>query len=71
MCSVVYFCFTVPIAQQKLMWDDEFFTLYISGAATFSEKNLESSADRRRSAHPPSSYFLTHPVCSVFSASVI
>ncbi len=67
MCSVVYFCFTVPIARRKLMWDDEFFTLYISGAASFSEiwKALLTGADQ----HPPSFYFLTHTVFSGFGIS--
>ncbi len=67
MCSVVYFCFTVPIALRKLMWDDEFFTLYISGAASFSEiwKAVLTGADQ----HPPSFYFLTHTVFSGFGIS--
>src|SRR6516225_6212233 len=45
-------------AHRKLMWDDEFFTLYLSKTKNWTElwRALSTGADQ----HPPSFYYLTH-----------
>jgi len=59
----VYLPPTVILAENKLLWDDEFFTLYLSKAGSWSElvRAMSTGADQ----HPPSFYYLTHLVTSV------
>jgi hypothetical protein len=66
-CSLIYLFLHVPIAQQKLFWDDEFFTLYIAGASSAAEMHsaLMTGADQ----HPPLFYWITRGVTSVFGPS--
>lgn len=63
----VYLSVTIVIAQRKLMWDDEFFTFYISRAGGLSEilKALRTGADQ----HPPLFYYLTHQVMAALGTS--
>jgi hypothetical protein len=57
------------LAQHKLLWDDEFFTLYLSNAGSWSElvRAMATGADQ----HPPSFYWATHLLATVFGASNI
>lgn len=61
--AVVYIIPNVVLARQKLIWDDEFFTLYLSKTANWSElwRALSTGADQ----HPPSFYYLTHLIFKV------
>jgi hypothetical protein len=65
--SLLYAVPTLQLARGKLIWDDEFFTLYISKAANYTEilRALATGADQ----HPPPFYWLTHQVLSLFGAS--
>jgi hypothetical protein len=65
--SFFYFILTIALSKQKLFWDDEFFTLYLSRLPRFSElwTALLTGADQ----HPPSFYWLTHGVLSSLGAS--
>jgi len=56
----VYFSIAFMEAKRKLMWDDEFFTLYISRANGMKGMLyvLMTGADQ----HPPLFYYLTHQV---------
>jgi 4-amino-4-deoxy-L-arabinose transferase-like glycosyltransferase len=59
----VYFAVTCKIASRKILWEDEFFTLYLSSidvAETWSA--LLTGADQ----HPPPFYWLTHLCLSAF-----
>jgi hypothetical protein len=60
---------SLVLAHHKLLWDDEFFTLYLSNAGSWSElvRALATGADQ----HPPSFYWATHLVATVFGASNI
>jgi hypothetical protein len=55
---VVYVIPNIVLARHKLMWDDEFFTLYLSKTASWNDlwRALSTGADQ----HPPSFYYLTH-----------
>ncbi len=63
----IYFPLTAFLASRKLMWDDEFFTLYISRPGSMSEilKALATGADQ----HPPFFYFLVHQIMAVLGSS--
>jgi dolichyl-phosphate-mannose-protein mannosyltransferase len=65
--SVIYFVPTVWNAAHKLIWDDEFFTLYISCAPGWHEiiRALSTGADQ----HPPTFYFLTHLFLKAFGTT--
>jgi len=63
--AIIYILFTflysVPnlvLAHRKLMWSDEFFTLYLSKTRNWSElwRALSTGGDQ----HPPSFYYFTH-----------
>lgn len=56
--SLIYAIPTAQIAERKLFWDDEFFTLYLSTVSSWHEllRALATGADQ----HPPSFYYLTH-----------
>jgi dolichyl-phosphate-mannose-protein mannosyltransferase len=60
---------TVVLARQKLFWDDEFFTLYLSTSRNWSDlmAALSTGADQ----HPPSFYWLTHLVLGAFGTSSV
>lgn len=62
-----YLPLTALIARHKLIWDDEFFTLYISRASSMGEilKALATGADQ----HPPLFYFLVHEVMAALGPS--
>ena len=64
---VLYTVPTVNLARHKLFWDDEFFTLYLSTTRNWKEliEALSTGADQ----HPPSFYYLTHLIVSVFGVS--
>ena len=51
------------LARNKLIWDDEFFTLYLSKTASWSVlwSALSTGADQ----HPPSFYYLTHLILNL------
>lgn len=65
--SLIYFVPTVFIAAHKLIWDDEFFTLYISCApgGRGIVRALSTGADQ----HPPSFYYLTHLFLKAFGTT--
>ena len=56
--GAVYIWPTTTLARNKLLWDDEFFTLYLSKTKTWNEllEAMATGADQ----HPPSFYYLTH-----------
>src|ERR1700753_1394576 len=62
--TVLYLIPTVYLARLKLFWDDEFFTLYLSQTPSWHDllRALATGADQ----HPPSFYYLTHLVTTVF-----
>jgi hypothetical protein len=64
---VTYLPLTVLIASHKLMWDDEFFTLYLSRPGSLSGilKALETGADQ----HPPPFYLLIHQITAALGPS--
>lgn len=64
------FAYIIPniiLARHKLIWDDEFFTLYLSKTASWSElwRALSTGADQ----HPPSFYYLTHLIFKMAGTS--
>src|SRR5437588_6535199 len=63
----VYGCIAVITAKTKLLWDDEFFTLYISRAGSMRGilDALATGADQ----HPPPFYYLTHLITALFGTS--
>jgi Dolichyl-phosphate-mannose-protein mannosyltransferase len=65
--SAIYFPPTLWLAAHKLLWDDEFFTLYISSVPRWSEiiRALSTGADQ----HPPSFYYLTHLFITAFGTT--
>jgi hypothetical protein len=65
--TIVYFAITCTLASQKLIWDDEFFTLYISKADKFSGiwSALLTGADQ----HPPFFYWVSRAFFSVFGVN--
>jgi hypothetical protein len=62
-----YLPITALIASRKLLWDDEFFTLYLSrpSSMTDSLKALGTGADQ----HPPPFYFLIHLITAALGPS--
>jgi len=67
--GAVYIWPTVARAHYKLLWDDEFFTLYLSKAKTWTDllAALATGADQ----HPPSFYYLTHLICNLVGTSPV
>jgi hypothetical protein len=65
--TVLYAIPTVYLAHLKLFWDDEFFTLYLSRTPHWHDllQALATGADQ----HPPSFYYLTHLVTTVFGSN--
>jgi hypothetical protein len=64
--TAAYLPATIWLAAHKLFWDDEFFTLYISaGKWPAILDALRTGADQ----HPPTFYFLTHLITSLFGAT--
>jgi 4-amino-4-deoxy-L-arabinose transferase-like glycosyltransferase len=65
--TILYAVPTVRLARVKLFWDDEFFTLYISRASGWHDllRALATGADQ----HPPTFYFITHLITSIFGTS--
>lgn len=63
----IYFILTTLTARNKLLWDDEFFTLYLSHPNTMKGilEGLKTGADQ----HPPLFYYFTHQITSVFGLS--
>lgn len=60
----VYLTIATLVARHKLLWDDEFFTLYLSRPATMGQmlEGLKTGADQ----HPPLFYYLTHQITALF-----
>jgi len=67
--TTIYALPTVRIAAQKLYWDDEFFTLYLSTVSGWHEllRALATGADQ----HPPSFYYLTHLCIKLFGCTPV
>jgi hypothetical protein len=66
--SLGYFSAAFVLCNYKLMWDDEFFTLYISYAGYEGAwEALLTGADQ----HPPSYYWITYTVLELFGFSQI
>jgi 4-amino-4-deoxy-L-arabinose transferase-like glycosyltransferase len=65
--SAVYFVLIGVTARRKMVWEDEFFTLFIAGTRDFAGiwEALLTGADQ----HPPSFYFLTHALFAAFGIS--
>jgi hypothetical protein len=63
----VYLSIATIIARRKLIWDDEFFTLYLSRPHTMAQmlEGLKTGADQ----HPPLFYYLIHQITAVFGLS--
>ncbi|HEX2918384.1 MAG TPA: glycosyltransferase family 39 protein [Edaphobacter sp.] len=63
----IYLTITTLVARHKLIWDDEFFTLYLSRPATMGQMldGLKTGADQ----HPPLFYYLIHQVTALFGLS--
>ena len=63
----LYSSIAIATARGKLLWDDEFFTLYISQPDSMKGilEALKTGADQ----HPPPFYYLTHLVTSLFGTS--
>src|SRR5690348_7323183 len=60
----IYFPLTAFLASHKLIWDDEFYTLYVSRLGSLSEilKPLATGAEQ----HPPIFFLLVHEIMAVF-----
>jgi hypothetical protein len=66
--TVIYLVPTLWLAKYKLMWDDEFFTLYLArGGWQSLMAGLATGADQ----HPPPFYYLTHWIFQLFGMSHI
>jgi hypothetical protein len=65
--AAVYIVPNIVLARQKLLWNDEFFTLYLSRTASWGElwRALSTGADQ----HPPSFYYLTHLILKLFGTT--
>lgn len=63
----VYLTISILVARHKLIWDDEFFTLYLSRPATMGQMldGLKTGADQ----HPPLFYYLIHQITAIFGLS--
>lgn len=67
--ALIYAIPTLLVAHGKILWDDEFFTLYLSRVASWHDllRALRTGADQ----HPPSFYYLTHLVLALFGSGHI
>ncbi|HXF27715.1 MAG TPA: glycosyltransferase family 39 protein [Bryobacteraceae bacterium] len=65
--TLIYLAATLKIASAKLLWDDEFFTLYISRDVHGILGALATGADQ----HPPSFYYLTHLITNILGTNHI
>jgi hypothetical protein len=67
MVFVMYLLMTCGIASQRMLWNDELFTLYISRLGSLSDilAVLSTGADQ----HPPSFYLLTHVILKLLGES--
>lgn len=65
--TVLYLIPTVWICRTKMLWDDEFYTLYLAQTPNLHSllQALSTGADQ----HPPAFYYLTHWVLHLFGAS--
>jgi hypothetical protein len=65
--AIAYLIPNIWLARHKLMWDDEFFTFYLSNTKSWSDlwRALSTGADQ----HPPSFYYLTHLIFKVVGTS--
>ena len=64
---LVYIPPAIHLARRKLLWEDEFFTLYLSKLSGWHEllRALATGADQ----HPPSFYYLTHAALGLLGTS--
>jgi hypothetical protein len=65
--AALYIAPNVWLARRKLIWDDEFFTLYLGKTTGWNDlwQALSTGADQ----HPPAFYYLTHLVFRLAGAS--
>ena len=65
--AIVYAIPTLRLAHRKMLWDDEFFTLYLANTNGWHDllRALATGADQ----HPPTFYYLTHGVLHFFGMS--
>ncbi|HEX2918385.1 MAG TPA: glycosyltransferase family 39 protein [Edaphobacter sp.] len=63
----IYLAISIPIARTKLLWDDEFFTLYLSRPSSLGQllESLKTGADQ----HPPLFYYFIHLITAIFGLS--
>ncbi|MBV8810339.1 MAG: glycosyltransferase family 39 protein, partial [Acidobacteriaceae bacterium] len=67
--TILYLLPTIQFAAQKMLWVDEFFTLYLSTVPNWGEllRALGTGADQ----HPPSFYYLTHLCLELFGCTPV
>jgi hypothetical protein len=67
--TALFFVPSVFFAHVKLLWDDEFFTLYLSRTSGWTAllQALATGADQ----HPPSFYYLTHWIFHIFGTGPV
>lgn len=67
--TIIYALPTIRFAAQKLFWDDEFYTLYLSTVSSWHEllRALATGADQ----HPPTFYYLTHLSVQLFGCTPV
>lgn len=61
--SVMYFAVAAKLASRRLLWEDEFFTLYLS---RLSPGEMWTALLTGADQHPPVFYWLTHLCLSIF-----
>jgi hypothetical protein len=66
--TVLYLVPTLWLARGKLMWDDEFFTLYLARGGW---RSLLTALATGGDQHPPPFYYLTHWVLQLFGMNHI
>ena len=66
--SVGYFWLTTSLASLKLLWDDEFFTLYLSYAGY---KGVMEALATGADQHPPVFYWITYALLDTFGYSPV
>jgi Dolichyl-phosphate-mannose-protein mannosyltransferase len=66
--TVLYLVPTLWLASGKLIWDDEFFTLYLARAGW---RSLLAALATGADQHPPPFYYITHWVFQLFGMSHI
>jgi hypothetical protein len=64
--TVIYMVPTLWLVNYKLIWDDEFFTMYLARPGW---RSLLASLATGADQHPPSFYYLTHWVFQLFGMS--